>query len=73
MSTALLDHQVQAGAGNGGVPARRAVIRWSWRMFRREWRQQVLVLALLVFAVGATTVVTSLPSRVNPPRQSISC
>ena len=47
MSTALLDHTAQAGAGNGGVPARRAVIRWAWRMFRREWRQQLLVLALM--------------------------
>ena len=23
---------------NGGVAARRAIVRWSWRMFRREWR-----------------------------------
>jgi putative ABC transport system permease protein len=33
--------------------ARRAVIRWAWRLFRRDWRQQVLVLALLTVAVGA--------------------
>ena len=45
-----------AGTANGGVPARRAVIRWSWRLFRREWRQQLLVLALIVVAVGATVV-----------------
>jgi putative ABC transport system permease protein len=44
------------GAGSGGAPARRAIFRWSLRLFRREWRQQVLVLALLVFAVAATTV-----------------
>ena len=36
----------------GGVPARRAVVRWVWRMFRREWRQQVLVLTLLTVAVA---------------------
>jgi putative ABC transport system permease protein len=42
--------------GSGGGPARRAIFRWSWRLFRREWRQQVLVLALMVFAVAATTV-----------------
>jgi putative ABC transport system permease protein len=42
--------------GSGGGPARRAIFRWSSRLFRREWRQQVLVLALLVFAVAATTV-----------------
>lgn len=38
---------------NGGLPARRAVIRWAWRLFRREWRQQALVLALLTIAVAA--------------------
>ncbi|HEV7761856.1 MAG TPA: FtsX-like permease family protein, partial [Acidimicrobiales bacterium] len=37
---------------DGGLPARRAVVRWAWRLFRREWRQQVLVLALLSLAVG---------------------
>jgi putative ABC transport system permease protein len=30
------------------------VIRWAWRLFRREWRQQLLVLALLAVAVAAT-------------------
>jgi putative ABC transport system permease protein len=33
-----------AGTGGGGVPARRTVMRWALRMFRREWRQQLLVL-----------------------------
>ncbi|WP_034214787.1 FtsX-like permease family protein [Actinoplanes subtropicus] len=36
------------------MAARRAVVRWAWRMFRREWRQQALVLALLTLAVTAT-------------------
>ena len=44
----------RAGTGNGGVPARRAVFRWGWRLFRREWRQQLLVLGLLTVAVAAT-------------------
>ncbi len=44
-----------AGTGNGGIPARRAVFRWGWRLFRREWRQQLLVLGLLAAAVAATT------------------
>jgi putative ABC transport system permease protein len=44
----------RAGTGNGGVPARRAVFRWGWRLFRREWRQQLLVLGLLTAAVAAT-------------------
>jgi putative ABC transport system permease protein len=32
--------------------ARRAVVRWAWRLFRREWRQQALVLVLMVVAVA---------------------
>jgi putative ABC transport system permease protein len=36
-----------------GRPATRAVTRWSLRLFRREWRQQLLVLALLTTAVAA--------------------
>jgi len=38
---------------NGGVAARRAVVRWAWRIFRREWRQQILVVTLLAVAVAA--------------------
>jgi putative ABC transport system permease protein len=41
------------GSRNGGVAARRAVVRWAGRMFRREWRQQLLVLTLLTIAVAA--------------------
>jgi len=44
------------GKGNGGAPARRAVVRWAWRLFRREWRRHVLVLAMLTVAVAATIV-----------------
>jgi putative ABC transport system permease protein len=40
--------------GGRGIVARRAVIRWGWRLFRREWRQQLLVLGLLTVAVAAT-------------------
>jgi putative ABC transport system permease protein len=39
---------------DGGMVARRAVVRWAWRLFRREWRQQFLVLALLMLATSAT-------------------
>ena len=56
MSAGLLERPAQAGTRNGGVPARRAVMRWSWRMFRREWRQQLLVLALVTVALAATVV-----------------
>ncbi|HEX9342013.1 MAG TPA: FtsX-like permease family protein, partial [Actinomycetota bacterium] len=58
MSTALRQRPAEArdnGRG-GGAAARRAVIRWAWRLFRREWRQQLLVLALLSVAVAATVL-----------------
>src|SRR5215510_12958581 len=51
--SAVANAPALAGPGNGGVAARRAVIRWAGRMFRREWRQQLLVLALLTVAVAA--------------------
>ena len=41
---------------NGGAPARRAVVRWGWRLFRREWRRHLLVLVMLTVAVAATIV-----------------
>lgn len=41
---------------NGGVPARRAMVRWAWRLARREWRQQVLIIALITVAVAVTVV-----------------
>ena len=66
-STALRERPVQAGTSNGGVPARRAVIRWSWRMFRREWRQQLLVLALIVVALAATLVGAAVATNTPPP------
>ena len=67
MSTGLRERPVEAGAANGGVPARRAVIRWSWRMFRREWRQQTLVLALIVVALAATVVGAAVATNTPPP------
>ena len=55
MSVAVQDPPLALGTGHGGMAARRAVVRWAWRLFRREWRQQSLVLALLLVAVAATT------------------
>jgi putative ABC transport system permease protein len=43
-------------AQDGGTPARRAVFRWGVRLFRREWRQQLLVFGLLTVAVAAMVV-----------------
>ena len=56
MSVAVEDRPPVLGTGHGGMPARRAVVRWAWRLFRREWRQQSIVLALLLVAVATTTV-----------------
>jgi len=68
VSATLRDRGVRPGPAGGGVPARRAVARWAWRLFRREWRQQILVLALLIltvaaaaFSVSAAYDVASLP------------
>lgn len=36
------------------------VVRWAWRMFRKEWRQQLLVLALLIVAVAAAVTGSTL-------------
>jgi putative ABC transport system permease protein len=55
--------------GGGGMAARRAVSRWAWRLFRHEWRQQLLVLALVMVAV-ATTILGSAVATNNPPPAS---
>jgi hypothetical protein len=51
--TALAHRASLRGPLTGSGPARRALIRWTWRLFRREWRQQLLVLVLLAVAVAA--------------------
>jgi putative ABC transport system permease protein len=55
----------------GGAPARRAIRRWAWRLLRREWRQQVLVLGLLTVAVAATTVGLGLVVNVQGSDESV--
>jgi putative ABC transport system permease protein len=52
--------------GNGGVPARRAVVVWAARMFRREWRQQLLVLALITVTVAAAILGASAAHNLAP-------
>jgi putative ABC transport system permease protein len=51
--TTLAHARARRRPRTGGIAARRAVARWAWRMFRREWRQQILVTALLTVAVAA--------------------
>jgi putative ABC transport system permease protein len=57
-------------ATRGGVAARRALIRWSWRLLRREWRSQVLVTLLLMVAVMTAvcggTAVYNTPETTDP-------
>jgi putative ABC transport system permease protein len=65
MTSAVLERPVEARAVNGGAPARRAVMRWAWRLFRREWRQQLLVLALIIVAVAALFVAAAVATN-NP-------
>ena len=50
----------------GGVPARRAVVRWAWRLFRRDWRQHALILALLSLAVAAAVGLSTAAFNVAP-------
>jgi putative ABC transport system permease protein len=57
----------RAVAMNGGVPARRAVIRWAWRLLRREWRQQLMILALITVAVAATFVGSAVATNTPSP------
>lgn len=55
---------------NGGAPARRAINRWAWRLFRREWRQQLLVLALITAAVAATVLGAGIATNTPPPQHA---
>ncbi|HSJ70069.1 MAG TPA: FtsX-like permease family protein [Acidimicrobiia bacterium] len=49
--TAVRNAQPVAADGGARI-ARRAVIRWAWRMFRRDLRSQFLVLTLITLAVA---------------------
>jgi putative ABC transport system permease protein len=67
VSVTAQERPAHAVASNGGVPARRAVIRWAWRLLRREWRQQLLILALITVAVAATFVGSAVATNTPPP------
>lgn len=54
----------------GGRVARRAVRRWSRRLLRWEWRQQLLVLALLAVAVAAAVFAAVAAYNVAPSRDA---
>ena len=67
VSVTTRERPPRAVARNGGVPARRAVIRWAWRLLRREWRQQLLILALITIAVAATFVGSAVATNTPSP------
>jgi putative ABC transport system permease protein len=70
MSVGLLERPATGSIpapSTGGVPARRAMIRWAWRLFRREWRQQLLILLLIVVAVAAVVVGAAVAVNTPPP------
>ncbi len=58
--------QRRRSRSGGGVAGRRAVTRWAWRMFRREWRQQVVVLVLLSVTVAAAVFAAIAAYNVTP-------
>jgi putative ABC transport system permease protein len=63
-------HPSALAGSRGGVAARRAVIRWALRLFRREWRQQILVLALLTVAVAAAVGSITIVHNTGPEHNS---
>src|ERR1700749_4199044 len=67
MTTGIRERPVSARVKGGGVPARRAVIRWAVRLLRREWRQQFLILALITVAVAATVVASTVATNTPAP------
>src|SRR6202050_5912700 len=71
------DFRIQSGRrpsdgrpSDGGLAARRAVTHWGWRLFRREWRQQFLILALITVAVAATIVGSAVATNTPPPKNA---
>ena len=55
MSVMRQGRPVLSGSVSGGTAGWRVVTRWARRLLRREWRQQILVVALLALTVGAAS------------------
>ncbi len=43
------------------------MVRWAWRLFRREWRQQLIILLLVTVAVAAVVVGAAVATNTPPP------
>ena len=70
MSVGVLERPITGSAPEpttGGVAARQAMIRWAWRLFKREWRQQLLILLLVAAAVAAVVVGAAVAVNTPPP------
>jgi putative ABC transport system permease protein len=67
VSAAIAEREAAAARPRGGGgPARRAVTRWAFRLLRREWRQQALILALITAAVAATFIASAVATATQP-------
>jgi putative ABC transport system permease protein len=72
MSVVVRERPAPEVVADGGAPARRAVIRWALRLFRREWRQQLLVLIMLAVAVAATIMGAAVATNTPPASPNAS-
>ncbi|MGE0877439.1 MAG: FtsX-like permease family protein [Acidimicrobiia bacterium] len=54
----------------GGVPARRAILRWTWRLLRREWRQQALVVSLMAVSFAAAAYAAVAGYNLDEPQRA---
>ena len=50
--------------------ANRAVAHWAWRMFRRDWRGQALILTLLTVAVAGSSYAAAFGHAIAPNDQA---
>ena len=66
MSTTILDRPAPERPACGGIPARRAVVRWAVRLARREWRQQLLIFALITAATAGTLIGSAVATTTRP-------
>jgi putative ABC transport system permease protein len=60
----------EPSSGDGGMASRRAVLRWSMRMFRREWRQQIFICVLVAVAVAVTILGAGVISGAEVPQNA---
>ncbi len=67
MTTRAPESAARRRPPSGGAPARRAMARWAWRLVRREWRQQLIVLALITVAVAAAILGAGIATNTPPP------